>query len=190
MKYDRIYVATKNKHKLEEIRAILSDIKVMELDQLPEIEETGTDFEANARIKSEYLSKLVKFPVIADDSGICVTALNGAPGVYSARYAGANATDEENNKKLLKEMSGKTERSCAYLCVISLAFEGSEVTNFIGRVTGELLHEPQGSGGFGYDPLFKLNDGRVMAEISNEEKNAISHRKRALEKLRAYLKEM
>ncbi len=188
MTYNKIYVASKNKHKLEEIRGILNDIDVLEFDSLPDIEETGTTFEENARIKSEFLSKLVDYPVIADDSGICVEALNNAPGVYSARYAGENATDDDNNRKLLKEMDGISNRNCSYACVISLAVGGVEVANFRGEVAGELLNTAQGSGGFGYDPLFMLKDGRVMAEISNDEKNAISHRKKALEQLLIYLK--
>ena len=182
-----LYVSTKNAHKLKEISDIFSasDYEIKSFPNMPEIEETGTTFEENASIKAKELSLLTDSFVIADDSGLCVDALDGAPGIYSARYAG-NGGDEANNRKLLETMKGISERSCRFVCVIALAQKGKIISVFRGEVEGSLAYEPYGAGGFGYDPIFILPDGRHMAELSACEKNSISHRKKALEKLRNF----
>ena len=125
--------------------------------------------------------------VIADDSGLSVESLGGAPGVYSARYAGNHGDDNANNKKLIHEMQGKKIRKCKYECVIALSKNGKTIKTFYGHIDGEVAEYEKGSGGFGYDPLFLLPNGKTMAEISIEEKNKISHRFIALNQLREYL---
>lgn len=187
-----LYVATKNAHKLTEIGAILEGFDVrsayeggLEL----EVEETGETFEENAALKAVTLSSHLEGLVIADDSGIVVDALDGAPGVYSARYAGAKATDAENNALLLKNMSGVENRSARFLCVIALARGGRLIATFSGKCEGSIASEPKGAGGFGYDPLLVLEDGRSVAELSPEEKNLISHRKKALTRLKEFLEQ-
>lgn len=154
---------------------------------MPEIEETGAAFEENASIKAAGLSRLTGGFVIADDSGISVDALGGAPGIYSARYSGIHGDDKANNEKLLKDMSGVSDRACRFVCVIALAKNGKVVKTFRGEVAGFLAESPSGAGGFGYDPVFILPDGRSMAELSAGEKNSVSHRRKALEALKAYL---
>lgn len=184
----KLYVATKNAHKIKEIHEIMEEVGIdaAGFPNLEEIEETGITFEENASIKSDYLSKLTKEFVIADDSGIEVEALNNAPGVYSARYAGVHGDDEANNRKLLQEMDGKKNRACRFVCVIALSKEGKTVKTFRGEVSGTLGYECKGVNGFGYDPLFITQDGRTMAELTKKEKNSISHRKNALEKLSSF----
>lgn len=181
----KLYIATKNAHKINEIHDILLavGIEAQGFPDLPEIEETGLTFEENASIKSEYLSKMTDKFVIADDSGIEVDALNNAPGVYSARYAGVHGDDKANNLKLLKAMENETNRKCRFVCVIALAKDGKTVKTFRGEVSGTLGYKEEGSKGFGYDPLFVTSCGKTMAQLSENEKNAISHRKNALEKL-------
>lgn len=181
----KLYIATKNTHKINEIHDILLDIGIdaQGFPDLPEIEETGVTFEENASIKSEFLSKLTEEFVIADDSGIEVDFLNNAPGVYSARYAGVHGDDKANNRKLLKAMENATNRKCRFVCAISLAKDGKTVKNFRGEVEGILGYKEEGSKGFGYDPLFITSCGKTMAELTEKEKNAISHRKNALKQL-------
>ncbi len=189
----KLYVATKNKHKLKEIAQILEGVEVVSaydfIEKDMDVEETGKTFLQNASIKAKALSKLIDGYVIADDSGISVDALDGAPGVYSARFAGANATDDDNNRKLLAVM-GKVpeeERSASYICVIALAVDGVVERTFGGMCQGSVAGEYKGEGGFGYDVIFRLPDGRHMAELTDEEKNAISHRKMAVQSLKEYL---
>lgn len=187
-----IYAATKNSHKLKEMNEILNPagIKVLMYPDLEDIEETGSTFEENSAIKANYLSnKLRERLVTADDSGIEVMALNNEPGIYSARYAGVHGDDKANNEKLLKNLEGVTDRTCRFVCVISLSLNGELIKSFRGEVYGSVGKELTGSNGFGYDPLFILPDGRSMAEISSEEKNKISHRYKALSLLKEYLKE-
>ena len=155
---------------------------------MPEIEETGSSFEENASLKAMALSKLITGYVMADDSGISVDALNGAPGIYSARYSGLHGDDKANNEKLLKDMENENNRTCRFICAIVLAKEGKIIKTFRGEVSGVLARIPCGSGGFGYDPIFVLPDGRHIAELSSDEKNAISHRNRALKAMSEYLK--
>lgn len=185
-----IYAATKNKHKLEEINSILNDagITALPYPDMADIEESGSSFEENASVKSDFLSGLLPDDfVIADDSGLEVAALNGAPGIYSARYAGCHGDDKANNEKLLRDMEGVSERSCRYVCVIALSKKGKTLKTFRGIMEGSVGFEEKGCRGFGYDPLFILQDGRSAAELTSEEKNAVSHRRKALEQLKEYL---
>ncbi|MDA0812626.1 MAG: RdgB/HAM1 family non-canonical purine NTP pyrophosphatase [Verrucomicrobia bacterium] len=191
-----LVIATHNSHKTDEIRAMLSDVakSVTDLTQFPGIppaDETGTTFVANATIKA--LAACDALPkdswVLADDSGLEVDALNGAPGIYSARYSGEHATDATNRVKLLSELGatgarGK-ERSARFRCVLVLARNGEVVASCDGSVEGIITNEGKGGGGFGYDPLF-VPEGHcaTFAELSAEVKNSLSHRARAVEALR------
>ena len=155
-----------------------------------EVEETGTTFAENALIKARAVSLLCDSPVIADDSGLCVDALDGAPGIYSARFAGEEATDKDRNKKLLELMADKENRKAHYVASIAFIFpEGREIVTE-GTVEGEIMYEEEGNGGFGYDPLFMCTEiGKCFGIATPEEKNAVSHRGRALAKLFDILKE-
>jgi len=190
----KLYVATKNQHKLKEIKEILSDIDVISVyeivDDSIDVEETGVTFLENASLKARTLSKMVEGYVIADDSGISVDALDGAPGVYSARFAGVGSTDDENNEKLMRMMLSVPPEECgaSYVCIIALAVNGVVERTFSGLCQGFIAKEYKGDGGFGYDPMFELPDGRHMAELEDDEKNSISHRNMALQELKDYLK--
>ncbi|MCX7822584.1 MAG: XTP/dITP diphosphatase [Syntrophobacterales bacterium] len=183
-------VATRNSGKTKEIRSLLEGFPVELKDlndfgPIPEPIEDGLTFEENAYKKASFTAKILGLPAIADDSGLEVEALGGAPGVYSARYAGINATDEENNRKLLKEMEGIENRRARFCCVISIAVPTGFALTYEGFCEGEILKAPRGAGGFGYDPLFFYPPlGKTFAEMTLEEKNAISHRGRALQELR------
>jgi XTP/dITP diphosphohydrolase len=189
----KLYVATKNQHKLKEIREILEGVEVEsafdQIDKDFDVEETESTFLGNASLKARKLSQMVDGYVIADDSGISVDILGGSPGVYSARFAGENATDADNNNKLMKMMEPvrDEDRGASYICVIALAKNGVIERTFSGLCEGFIAREFKGDGGFGYDVMFKLPDGRHMAEISAEEKNRISHRFMALQSLKEYL---
>jgi XTP/dITP diphosphohydrolase len=190
----KLDVATKNKHQLKEIGQILEGVEVVSaydyIDKDMDVEETGNTFLQNASLKAKTLSKLISDGyVIADDSGISVDALEGAPGVYSARFAGMNATDADNNRKLLAVMEQVPDehRTASYICVIALAMNGIVERTFGGMCQGAVAREYKGDGGFGYDVIFLLPDGRHMAELTDEEKNAISHRKMAVQSLKEYL---
>jgi len=189
----KILLATKNKHKVREISDILKDkaIVVSAFDDLnisDDIEEIGKTFEENASIKALYISKLTDDYVIADDSGLEVFALGGRPGVFSSRFAGESATDEENNKKLLQDLENVEDRRARYVCSIALAKNGKIEKVFTGELAGEIGYNPKGDNGFGYDPIFVLENGKTAAEISPEEKNRISHRAKALEKMEEYFR--
>jgi XTP/dITP diphosphohydrolase len=194
-----VLVATRNKGKTKEFREAFRKIGIeikdlSDTEGIPAIEETGTTFAENAYIKAKAVADIVGMPVLADDSGLCVDALDGAPGVYSARYAGEEATDRDNNVKLLRELeailfpgAANQEFLSAARFVCSLVLfdpqDGSRL-EVEGSVEGLILRNPRGTDGFGYDPLFWLpSHGRSMAELSIEEKNAISHRGQALRKL-------
>ena len=188
----KIVLASSNKKKIAELRAILSsilegeDIEVITLHDAgidTEIEENGNSFDENALIKANVAASTGMIGV-ADDSGLVVHALNGEPGIYSARYAGEHGNDSANNAKLLKNLEGKTDRSAHFACSIACAFpDGSEPIVVQGRIDGERLKEARGEGGFGYDPLFWVEShGKSFAEMPAEEKNKISHRAKALEK--------
>ena len=189
-----IYLASGNNHKLIELQSALDQaglpVRVSgpdEIGGMPEVEETGSTFEANALLKAYGLQSIGPSDgwFLADDSGIEIDALNGRPGVISARYAGLECDDEANNDKVLKEMAGVSDadRSCRFRCVLALVGEGLQET-FSGTCEGKLLFERCGSGGFGYDPLFLPEDSdQTFAEISLEDKAKISHRAKALFKL-------
>ena len=190
----KIIIATHNKHKLQEMSRILSPMGyevVTDLDlgiELSDAEENGETFLDNARIKAQSGCKESGLPCIADDSGLCVDALNGAPGVYSARYSGVHGDDDGNNKKLLSELQGvpTEKRTAHFACAICVSFpDGSEVTA-TGKCEGYIGYEKKGTNGFGYDPLFMVGD-RSLAEMTAEEKDAISHRGNALKELQKIL---
>lgn len=187
----KIYIASANKHKIEEVSKILQQYNI-DVEAHPdygriEPEETGSTFEENASIKADALSKLTADYVIADDSGICVSALNGEPGIYSARYAGNHGNDAENNRLLLKNMENITDRSAYFMCAIALSKNGKTEAMFTGTLEGTIAYTQSGEGGFGYDPLLMLPNDKTVAEITAEEKNRLSHRSKALVKLGEYL---
>ena len=193
-----IVVATGNMHKLVEIEAILSrvltDVRFVALGQLGDFddpEETGTTFLENALIKAEAAVEQTGFPAIADDSGLVVDALDGEPGVYSARYAGVHGDDAANNAKLLTNMEGvaDADRTARFVSVVALIDADGLVTYGEGTCEGTVGYEERGEFGFGYDPLFLPDDtpGKTMAELTPDEKNAISHRFHALQALAAKL---
>ena len=190
----KIIIATHNKHKLQEMSRILSPMGyevVTDRDlgiELTDAEENGETFLDNARIKAESGCRESGLPCIADDSGLCVDALNGAPGVYSARYSGVHGDDDGNNRKLLSELSGvpAEKRTAHFACAICVSFpDGSEVTA-TGKCEGYIGYEKKGTNGFGYDPLFMVGD-RSLAQMTAEEKDAISHRGNALKELQKIL---
>ncbi|WP_342387138.1 RdgB/HAM1 family non-canonical purine NTP pyrophosphatase [Salinicoccus bachuensis] len=183
----RIVVASGNEGKIKDFRAIFPDDEIIGIKEiLPDfsVDETEDTFRGNAILKAEAASAQLNMPVLSDDSGLSVDALDGAPGVYSARFAGADATDGENNKKLLSELEGAEDRSAHFTCVIALAIPGRETRTYAGELYGEILESPQGEGGFGYDPLFRTEDDRLLGMVSTEEKGEISHRRNALDRLR------
>jgi len=189
-------VATRNPHKTRELQQILgSEFTVADLrahSEISEIAETGTSFEENAKLKALAVSRKLAGLVIADDSGLEVDALGGAPGIYSARYAGTNATNKERIDKLLEELGRadpmKEQRGARFRCVLALARNGEVLGIFEGIVEGQIADRPRGSHGFGYDPIFVPNGfERTFGELEPAEKNQLSHRARALEKLRAFL---
>ena len=191
----QLLVATRNVHKTEEISSILEGLfRVLDLSAVadaPEVEETGSTFVENARLKAVAISKITEGLVLADDSGLEVDALGGAPGVYSARYAGSNAEDAANNRKLLVELAGIPEekRTGRFRCVMVIAREGEVLEEFEGSVEGMILEERRGSGGFGYDPLFvPEGHAKSFAELGPGIKNSFSHRARAMEKVVQWLR--
>lgn len=154
----------------------------------PEIEETGTTFLENARLKALGISRLIPGWVLSDDSGLEVDALNGAPGVWSSSYGGEEGNHPKNNARLLEEMAGKLHRTARFRCTMVLAKDGEEIANFSGTVEGRLVEESHGSGGFGYDPLFvPTGHDRTFAELGAEVKNSLSHRSRALAQVCTFL---
>lgn len=186
-----IVLATSNKNKLKEIQEILKDFPVAikslsDFGPMPEAVEDGETFDDNAYKKALHYAKVLGVPCLADDSGLVVDALDGRPGVYSARYSGPEATDWKNCEKLLGEMEGQTNRSAHFVCVLSLATPAGPALTWEGRCNGELIAERRGEAGFGYDPIFFSPDlGKTFAEASMAEKSAISHRGRALADLAA-----
>jgi XTP/dITP diphosphohydrolase len=187
----RLVLATRNEHKLRELSSLMAPY---ELDPLPENvrlpPETGTTFADNALGKARAAASATGRPTVADDSGIEASALGGAPGVWSARYAGDGASDEANLAKLLHEVPDDGDRRVAYVCALAYVEPGGREEVVHGRCEGVLAREPRGSGGFGYDPAFVPDDSpddRTMAELTPEEKDAISHRGRAGRELRSRL---
>ena len=191
-----LLVATRNAHKTEEIQRILGpQFNVTDLaahPEIPHIAESGTTFQENAILKAVAVSKRMPGFVIADDSGLEVEALGGAPGIHSARYAGMNATDQEKTDKLLEELTRvgatKNARRARFRCVLALAYKGNVLGAFEGIIEGQIADRPHGSHGFGYDPIF-MPEGfqQTFGELAPAEKNQLSHRARALEKLRTLL---
>lgn len=188
----KLVVATNNAHKLEEIAAILGDemelLSLKDIKCFADIPETADTLEGNARQKAMYIYENYGMDCFADDTGLEVDALNGAPGVYSARYAGDGHDSEANMQKLLHELEGKKNRKAQFRTAICLIQEGKEFL-FEGIVKGEIIQEKRGGAGFGYDPIF-VPEGyeQTFAELGNDVKNTISHRARAVEKLCSFLK--
>ena len=179
-------IATHNAKKLKELKRILEPLgfDAMIREDLPEVEETGTTFAENALLKAESACKVTGMPAIADDSGLMVDALDGAPGVYSARYAGEGATDKQRYEKLLSELEAVPEekRTARFASAVCCVFPDGKVITAEGTCEGKIAYGPTGEGGFGYDPVFLVGE-RSYAEMTAEEKDSISHRGLALSKL-------
>lgn len=187
---EKIVVATGNKAKLKEIRDMMPEYEIISCAEAGfngEIEETGSTFYENALIKAKTVCEALNIPALADDSGICVEALNGAPGIYSARYAG-DGDDEHNNELLLKNMEGQKNRRAKFVCCMVYYKPNGEIKTATGETHGELLYKAEGNNGFGYDPLFFSDDLKMSLGVApKEEKNKISHRFRALSKIKELL---
>lgn len=184
-----IVIATTNPGKIREIKKLLPNdsftiLSLKDFGPIPEIIEDGETFDENAYKKAFYTARYLGLPALADDSGLCVESLGGLPGVRSARYAGDTATDQENTRKLLQDMKGVPSRKAAFECVISLAVPSGPALTYEGRCEGVIAEKPSGSSGFGYDPVFYYPPlKKTFAEISDAEKNKISHRGNALKEL-------
>ncbi|MBR3163291.1 MAG: RdgB/HAM1 family non-canonical purine NTP pyrophosphatase [Clostridia bacterium] len=190
-----VVVASNNYHKIKEIKEILTEYTIVALKDIgfsDEIEETGTTFKENALIKANaihtYLKKSGKeYLVLADDSGLCVDSLDGAPGVYSARYAGIHGNEQANRDKLLKELEGK-DRTAHFNCTIAIIYPNGDSRIFEGKTFGRITTEERGKKDFGYDCLFYSNDlKKTFGEATEKEKNSVSHRARALERIKKEL---
>lgn len=184
-----LVLASRNKGKTREIQNILKDFPVIiknldDFGPIPEVEEDGETFDDNAYKKSSFTARVLGLPALADDSGLLVDALNGKPGVYSARYAGENATDQENLAKLLKEIKDKDNRKASFKCVLSLAIPTGAALTYEASCEGEILSEPVGNNGFGYDPVFYYPKfDKTFAQLTMDEKASVSHRGKALKEL-------
>ncbi len=191
----KLVLASKNEKKLVELRDILSRLGVQVCSEAEagvdvEVEETGTTFEENSLLKARAVMQASGLPAVADDSGLCVDALNGAPGVYSARYGGEGLDDAGRTRLLLENMKGQMPRTARFVSVITCCFPNGDVISARGECEGTVAFAPQGEGGFGYDPVFFLPERKkTFAQLTAQEKNAISHRGRALEAFQAKLKE-
>ena len=180
----KLYCATTNPGKLREFEAE----PVPGLKSIPPVEETGATFEENAILKAEYYSRYADGYLFVDDSGLSVDALSGSPGVFSARFAGPDATDDQNNALLIEKLQGVQDRTARYVCVIALARAGKLIATFRGEVEGQIIDQPRGNGGFGYDPYFFYPPfGCTFAEATPEQKQSVSHRGQALRSMRQYL---
>lgn len=187
-----LIIATKNLGKAAEFQALFEPYGITTFslldfqESIPDVDETGTSFQENAYLKASEMAEYLQKPVVADDSGLAVEALDGAPGVYSARYAGEPKSDEHNNEKLLHALKDidKEERSAKFICVLAFCFPGKQPIFSEGACEGSIAYEPAGDNGFGYDPLF-IPKGykKTMAELPQAEKNNISHRNDALRKM-------
>ncbi|MUK86946.1 XTP/dITP diphosphatase [Ornithinibacillus sp. L9] len=195
----KVVIATKNKGKALEFKSLfkkynIEAISLLELEkEVPDVEETGTTFQENAALKAEEIANLLNTPVLADDSGLEIDALDGRPGIFSARYAGEQKDDQANIDKVLKELKEVPEkgRSARFVCVLAIAIPGEETIFRTGYCEGEINTEQKGDNGFGYDPIFIPNGYELtMAELEPEEKNSISHRKNAIIQLEDWLKTM
>lgn len=193
-----VVIATKNKGKALEFEQMFQPFQIqvktlLDFPEFPEIEETGATFEENAIIKAESVMKETKAMVMADDSGLVIDALDGRPGVYSARYAGPEKDDEANIQKVLRELEGVplSKRTARFYCALALAIPGRETITVNGTCEGFITFEKKGTNGFGYDPIFFVQGyERTMAELLPNEKNKISHRAKALAKMRTILEQL
>lgn len=191
----KLAIATNNAHKLEEIRAILGDsfdqlLSLKDLGIDVDVEETGATLEENALIKARAILSLANIPTLADDTGLMVDALDGAPGVYSARYAGDEHDDAKNRALLLENLKEQSNRNAHFATVIALCYPDGKTLTATGRVDGVILDEERGTEGFGYDSLFYSHElGKTFAEASQAEKNTVSHRARALRAMLELLNE-
>lgn len=191
----KIVLATKNPGKVYEMKSLLSGLPVelvsaADIPRAPDVEEDADTLEGNARKKAVALYDVTGLPSLADDTGLEVRALDGRPGVFSARFAGERADDTANRKRLLQELDGEEERSARFRTVVAFVDDGGGMHYFEGICPGEIIREERGTGGFGYDALFvPEGKSKTFAELPHEEKNAISHRGRALRHFAAYLRE-
>ena len=191
----KLAIATNNQHKLQEIKAVLGGqfeqlLSLKDLGIDVDVEETGSTLEENALIKARAIENICHIPTLADDTGLMVDALNGAPGVYSARYAGEEHNDANNRALLLKNLNGQENRKAHFATVIAIVFPNGDFITSNGRVEGEILQEERGNEGFGYDSLFYSYElGKTFAQASQEEKNSVSHRGRALRNMVEKLKD-
>ena len=191
----KFVLASKNKKKLVEMNAILSQLGIEVCSEADagvdvEVEETGSTFEENSLLKARAVMEASGLPAVSDDSGLCVDALNGAPGVYSARYGGPELDDTGRYRLLLENLRGQSPRTAKFVSVITCCFPNGDVLTARGECPGTIAFAPMGEGGFGYDPVFFLPEKKkTFAQLTAEEKNAISHRGKALETFRARLEE-
>ncbi len=179
----KILIASNNESKIKEIREILKNYELISLEDIQckiEVEENQETFEKNAKKKAIEIAKITNMPCIADDSGLCIEAFNGWPGIYTARFLGKNATQEEKNKAILEKMKDLDDKSrkAKFVCTVAF-YENGKFTIGKGELKGKIAKEPRGENGFGYDPIFELESGKTYAELTNKEKNEISHRKKA-----------
>jgi len=185
MKPTQLVLATYNKGKSQEIKRLLKDspVEIKDLTDfgpIPPVVEDGATFDDNAYKKASFTSRVLGLPAIADDSGLVVPALDGAPGVFSARYAGENATDQQNCSKLLEQMKGVKDRSASFVCVVSIAIPTGPALTYEAQCNGMISEVPSGKSGFGYDPIFFFPPkNKTFAELSADEKNEVSHRGKA-----------
>ncbi|GGH72805.1 hypothetical protein GCM10010978_10040 [Compostibacillus humi] len=194
---DELIIATKNAGKAKEFQQFFAQLHIrvkslLDFDDLPEVEETGTTFAENARLKAETIAELLNMPVLADDSGLEIDALQGRPGIYSARYAGEDKDDEANIRKVLEEMQSvpMENRTARFVCVLALAEKGKETVITEGYCEGKIALHPAGENGFGYDPIF-IPEGytNTLAELDPSVKQEISHRRHAMDQLQALLQQ-
>ncbi len=189
----KFVLASKNPHKLAELQRILGDMDVevvleSQVGVDVDVEETGETFEEDSLLKAKAVMEATGLPAIADDSGLCVNALAGAPGVYSARYGGEGLSDQERYRLVLEALRGQVDRGAKFVSVVTACFPGGDVLTARGECPGTIAYAPQGENGFGYDPVFFVPPLRkTFAQMTAEEKNAISHRGRALEKFKVEL---
>ena len=187
----KILVATNNPGKIKEIQEILKGYQLVTLKDINckiEVEEDQETFEGNAKKKAKEIAELTNMPCIADDSGLCIEAFDGWPGVYTARFLGEEATPTERNEAILEKMKNlkQEQRKAKVVCVV-VYYEDGKFVVARGEVSGKIAEQPKGKNGFGFDPIFELENGRTYAELSQKEKNEMSHRKRALENLEKQL---
>lgn len=185
-----LVLASNNKGKTAEIKDLLKDFPIIiknldDFGPIPHIEETGKTFDENAYLKASFTARILGLPAMADDSGLCVDALDGAPGVYSARYAGEDATDKQRCAKLLEELKGQNNRKAAFECVVSISVPPGAALTYEGSCEGLIAETPAGANGFGYDPIFYYPPlKKTFAQLSQQDKSKVSHRGLALKELK------